>query len=139
MNKKLALVAGLFIAMCPGLFAQRIVAMHANIPFNFRMGEQLVSPGTYLIETSGSAITLREENGKFVAASLMSNPESRRTPIAQVDKGELVFNRYGDTYFLASVWGPDSTTGLSLPKTRQERQLAKLAGGLVGTAAVRVK
>jgi hypothetical protein len=139
MNKKLAIVTGLFVALCPGLFSQQIVAMHASIPFDFRMGDKLVPSGTYLIQAKGSAITLREEGGHLVAASLMNIPESRVAAAAAVDTGELVFKRYGDTYFLDKVWTADSTTGYSLPKTAQEKQLAKLAGGTFQSAAIHTK
>lgn len=136
MNKKLAIVAGLFAAMCPGLLAQEIVAMHASIPFDFRIGDKLVPSGTYLIEAKGSAITVREEAGRLVAVSFMTIPESR---LATPAYGELMFNRYGNDYFLASVWTPDSKEGRSLPQTRREKEVARLAAGLVQTAAVHAK
>jgi hypothetical protein len=136
MNRKLAIVAGLFVAMCPSLPAQEIMAMHANIPFDFRMGGNLLPSGKYLISASGSVITLREEGGRMLSVSFLTIPESRVAPKAA---GELVFNRYGNDYFLARVWTPDSKLGRSLPKTKQEKDVAKLAGGLVQTAAVRVK
>ena len=142
MNKKLAIVAGLFVALvcpgvvCPGLFAQQIVAMHANIPFDFRMGDKLLPAGTYLIQASDRALVLREEGGRLMAASLLTIPESQSAPPAT---GELWFHRYGSDYFLASVWTPYSRDGQSLPKTKQERQLARLSGGVVQTAAIHLK
>jgi len=136
MNRKLAIVAGLFVAMGPGLLAQEIVAMHANIPFDFRVGDKLVPSGTYLIQANGTAITLREEDGRVVAVSFMTIPESRLAPLAD---GKLVFNRYGNDYFLASIWTPDSKEGRSLPQTRQEREVARRGAGLVQTAAVQAK
>ncbi len=136
MNKKLAIVAGLFAAVCPGLLAQEIVAMHASIPFDFRIGDKLVPSGTYLIEAKGSAVIVREEAGRLVAVSFMTIPESRVAPLAD---GKLLFNRYGNDYFLASVWTPDSRDGRSLPQTRREKEVARLAAGLVQTAAVHAK
>jgi hypothetical protein len=38
-------------------------------------------------------------------------------------KARLVFHRYGNTYFLAEVWGPGND-GRQLPTTSQEREMA---------------
>jgi hypothetical protein len=136
MIKKLAIVVGLFVAMCTGLPAQEIVAMHANIPFDFRMGDTLVPSGTYLFQVKEGAVTLREEGGRVLAAALMTIPESR---LAAAFDGELVFHRYGNDYFLARVWIPDSKNGCSLWQTRREKEVARLAGGLVQTATIHLK
>jgi hypothetical protein len=89
-----------------------------------------------LIEASGSAVMLREEGGRFLGVSFLTIPESRVNPPAQ---GELVFHRYGNDYFLASVWTADSKNGRSIPRSKQEKRIASLAGGSVQTAAVQVK
>ena len=41
------------------------------------------------------------------------------------DVGKLVFNRYGDQYFLSKIWAPSSDTGRELPKSRLEREVAQ--------------
>jgi len=41
-------------------------------------------------------------------------------------QARLVFNRYGDQYFLAQVWTQSDITGLEIPRSRSERTL--LAG-----------
>jgi hypothetical protein len=137
MNKRLAIVAGLFVAMVsPCLLAQQIEAMHVNIPFDFRIGDQLVPSGTYLIQSSATAIMLREVDGRMLGVSFLTIPESR---LAAPAKSELVFNRYGNDYFLASVWSRDSKNGRALPKSKQEKRIADLARGSLQTAAVQAK
>jgi hypothetical protein len=136
MLKKLAIVMGLFVAMSPGLPAQEIVAMHVNIPFDFRMGDTLVPSGTYLLQVKEGAVTLREEGGQLLAAALMTIPESR---VAEPADGELLFHRYGNDYFLATIWIPDSKNGCSLRQTRREKEVARLAGGLIQTAAIHLQ
>jgi hypothetical protein len=134
--KKLAIViAGVFVAaVCSSLLAQDIVDMHANIPFDFRMGDKLVPSGTYLVQASGGAIVVREEGGRLVAAALMTIPASRGTP---PDRGELVFNRYGNEYFLSSVWTPYSKEGHSLAPTKHEKDIASLASVVVERASIK--
>jgi hypothetical protein len=38
--------------------------------------------------------------------------------------GKLVFNRYGEQYFLSKIWAPFSDTGRELTKSRLEREVA---------------
>ena len=40
------------------------------------------------------------------------------------DVGKLVFNRYGDQYFLSKIWPPSSDTGRELTKSSLEREVA---------------
>jgi hypothetical protein len=41
------------------------------------------------------------------------------------DVGKLVFNRYGDQYFLSKIWAASSDSGRELPKSRLEREVAQ--------------
>jgi len=135
--KKLIMAIGLVASVaCPSLFAQDTVHMTANVPFTFRMGNEVLPSGTYLIQASGSLITLRTEAGRAVAVCFLTIPESRNKPESD---GKLHFNRYGNEYYLESVWGPDSLQGRSLPKTQREKQLASQAGGTVQLATIRTK
>src|SRR5215469_9917594 len=121
--QKLAILVGLFVTVaCCIVPAQETVAMHANIPFDFRMGNKVVPAGTYLIQATGGAITLRQEGGHIVTASFLTHAESR---VTLINHGELVFHRYGDDYFLASVWTPFSNQGRVLPETKSEQQEAR--------------
>ncbi len=135
--KKLIIAMGLLASgACPCIFAQETVSMKARVPFAFRMGDETLPSGTYLIQASGSLITLRTEAGKAVAVSFLSIPESRNKPESN---GKLLFNRYGNECFLESVWGPDSLSGRSLPKTQREKELASRAAGTVQVATVGAK
>ena len=40
---------------------------------------------------------------------------------ATQDRSHLVFNRYGDQYFLAQVWNSATNVGMELHKSHQER------------------
>jgi hypothetical protein len=41
------------------------------------------------------------------------------------DKTKLVFNRYGDRYFLSQIWMNGATLGHQLPKSSREKEIAK--------------
>ena len=51
---------------------------------------------------------------------------TRPNRTSEVQKqSKLVFNRYGDQYFLSQVWMAGSDTGRDLSPSRNERNLAK--------------
>jgi hypothetical protein len=41
------------------------------------------------------------------------------------DEGRLVFNKYGDTYYLSAVWAPGDPQGGALSKSKTEREIAR--------------
>jgi len=41
------------------------------------------------------------------------------------DEGRLVFNKYGDTYYLSEVWKPGDSQGGALAKSKTEREIAR--------------
>jgi hypothetical protein len=128
---RLAFVAGLFASLaCFCLHAQTI-DLRANIPFDFRMGEVLMPAGEYKIHQSAGILTVRSESGSPAAVTL-TLPASRK--VASTD-GTLVFNRYGDSYFLTTVWTPNSRGGITLPKSSREKELVARAGS-VQTAGI---
>lgn len=132
--KKLALIGGLCLAVGFSILsAQETVALHASIPFDFWVGNKFVPSGDYLIQASGGKTVFREEDGPVAAAWLLGIPESR---LEASDKGELVFHRYGDQYFLTTVWTPYSKLGYSIPMSSREKAVARRNGGEAQTASI---
>ena len=41
------------------------------------------------------------------------------------DEGRLVFNKYGDTYYLSEVWTPGNSQGEAVAKSKTEREIAR--------------
>ena len=41
------------------------------------------------------------------------------------NEGRLVFNKYGETYFLSQVWTPGYSQGGALTKSKTEREIAR--------------
>jgi hypothetical protein len=44
-----------------------------------------------------------------------------------MQSASLIFNRYGNEYFLSEVWPKGGSVGRALPKTRAERELERKA------------
>jgi hypothetical protein len=106
----------------PLVYAQSSSRMTANIPFNFTVGSQPLPAGQYSVKPlSQAAVLVQGEDSRSAAIVLTMAAQSSKTQ--QV--GKLVFNRYGDQYFLAQIWTPATNTGRVLPKSRLEREIAK--------------
>ena len=120
--KRLFLAIGLFATLaCAGLHAQTM-DLKANIPFNFRMGEKVMPAGQYTIHHSEGLVTVREQGGSNAVMTFLTMATIRRdTP----KTGALVFNRYGENYFLSKIWSSYSRDGRSLSKSNREKEMAR--------------
>jgi hypothetical protein len=130
--KRSALAIVLFASIAAlGLYAQSI-SLKANIPFEFHAGTLLMPAGEYNINHSNGVLVLRGSTGR--SAVVMTAAQSPATP-ENPRAGKLVFNVYGDRYFLSKVWDPNVSTGRVLPKGKVEKELIA-RGTAVQTAGV---
>jgi hypothetical protein len=114
----LTLFAGL---MVPATQAQSIM-LKADIPFDFVVGDKQLHAGEYQVKHMNSGVILVQ--GKEAASSaIVLTTAAQDGKISDV--GKLVFNRYGDQYFLSKIWPPSSDTGRELRKSRLEREVAQ--------------
>jgi len=113
----LLLVAGSAIA--------QNVKVRANVPFNFTIGNKAFLAGGYDIETNSpstdNALLIRARDGHS-SMIVMSNSAQTLKP---ADKNKLVFDRYGDQYFLAEIWVQGARLGRHLPKSSREKELVR--------------
>jgi hypothetical protein len=123
MKRHLFAIGVFALLTCSGLFAQQN-AVRADIPFGFRLNNAAMPAGEYLIKVSNGVLIAREVNGKAAAMSVTNTATGS-------DKGKpltprLVFTRYGNESFLSGLWTGTSTTGYTLPETKQQKELAAL-------------
>ena len=118
---------GLFLTMAvTSASAQTPTGAEVNIPFDFSAGKASLKAGTYvIIRKSDSMLQIRHANEKrtiLVNAPLTIGSRDYRA-------GErLVFNRYGDEYFLTQVWFTADQGKQLLPsnaETSAARELVK--------------
>jgi len=100
----------------------------ADVPFDFTVSDKKLPAGKYSIsraQTSNGDLVLQivSANGKE-NISRLTIPVITHKPMNQ---GTLVFNRYGNDYYLSEVWPAGGSTGRELPKSRTERELARKA------------
>lgn len=126
--RSLALVALIVALTALTAQAQSANQMKANIPFSFTIGSQTLPAGEYTIryvnqDSGKTALLFKSADGRTsrIVNMMMSQKEEALT------KASLVFNRYGESYFLSEVWTGADQYGLSLPKSRAERNLSEIA------------
>jgi len=117
--KRTSLVLTAILALaCSALQAQSLNA-RANVPFDFWMGKTLMPAGDYQVNYSNGLLQVRDEPGGESLETSLTIPEHKLNPPKQT---VLVFNRYGDSYFLAKLSAPELDGGCILPKTPREKE-----------------
>jgi hypothetical protein len=119
----------LAILAAPSAHAQSVNEQKASIPFSFIVGSKTFPAGEYRVtrlnpQSDKAALAIKSADGRLSKIVLTTPVQAAET----AERAKLVFNRYGDQYFLAQVWTPADNTGLELPKSRSERTLARHAG-----------
>ena len=114
----------------------------ANIPFDFSAAGEKLPAGKYWIKRAQTSdgdlvVQISSVDGQSNITRL-TIPVSAKQP---VKTGMLVFNRYGDEYFLSEIWPAGGATGRELHKSRAERDLARKAkdSGIAAVNAPEVK
>ena len=113
--------------------AQIVGDLQANIPFEFHAGNAKLPAGTYRIRMlDDSDLTLMEIislNGSSSALFQVQESEAKSTP----DQNELIFNKYGDQYFLAEVFDQGESSGSKVTESREEKKISQGSQGTVTT------
>jgi hypothetical protein len=109
-----------------------------DIPFVFHFGDRVMPAGQYDVST---AVNNVRDVLSLECYACRTNVIATTFPVGGganlSGEGRLVFNKYGDTYFLSEVWTPGYTQGGSLSKSKTEREMARItpAVGRVTVAA----
>lgn len=95
-------------------------AMQVNVPFAFHSGSQRLPAGVYRVDIQSShVILLRGQSGG--GGFVMANPA---TATKLTSQGKVIFNRYGDQYYLSEIWPQGTESGQRCVKTREEKEAA---------------
>ena len=101
------------------------VELRADIPFNFMAGNNMLPAGTYHVSqavASHGVLLISNQKPDHGATFVQTiSSEKGRTQT----ETRLIFNRYGDRYFLSQVWTAGRISGYMIPKSSQERELAR--------------
>jgi hypothetical protein len=113
------------VALAPVTGYAQSNSMRVSVPFEFTVARTVLPAGDYTVQSNSlqRVVSLQTTN-RDSAASVIAIQAVRDK--AQ-EQPTLVFNRYGSNYFLASIWWAGVTSGLELPKSKTEKELAKTA------------
>ena len=98
--------------------------IRVNVPFDFSADGQHWSAGDYQLTFPAHSVVLIRNLDRSQARMVMIPGLGAGKPDSD---SKLVFNRYGDSYFLSQVWSLGQ--GGALPKSANEREIAKRSGG----------
>lgn len=104
-------------------------AVRAKIPFDFVAGDENVPAGTYELSRTWTPRTVRIssfDTRTNLAVLHTSGGTKNRTGYASA----LVFNKYGNQYFLREIWIAGETACAQLPRSRTEKELSARTQGL---------
>jgi hypothetical protein len=121
----LPVVALLAASAVPPVPAQSDVTLVANVPFEFVAGKTTFPAGQYEVkQAQTNVVVIRALDGRQTAFVATEAANAGKTQ----EQSKLVFNHYGNEYFLSQLWTVGADIGREVPPTRGEREAARTAG-----------
>jgi hypothetical protein len=107
--------------------AQIVGELEATVPFQFYAGNAKLPAGKYIVRRLDNSdpriMEISSADDSVSALFEVADTEANSAP----RKGELVFNQYGDRYFLADVFDEDNADGVTVPASHYETRLKQTA------------
>lgn len=116
-------ITGIAIVTLASIFAAgsalaQNLPVRANVPFSFNVGNKVLPAGNYTITPiMGSVIAIKNWDAKasVLSATSQDGTESQDGPV-------LIFEKYGDQYFLTKIVASPGFTSAALPVSKAERK-----------------
>jgi hypothetical protein len=103
---------------------QVVGELEANIPFTFHAGGSKLPPGKYVIHVLDnsdlSLMEIQSADGRTAALFEVREAQDSTTP----NKTELVFNHYGDRYFLSRLFDEGEKVGSAVVESGYSKKYA---------------
>ena len=107
--------------------AQIVGELEVNIPFQFHAGDAKLPPGKYVIrmldDSDLKVMEISSADGSTSALFYVHPTEASSAPA----KSELIFNKYGNRYFLAKVFDEGNPSGSQVAESRYEKRVSQAA------------
>ena len=128
MKKQSFLMAGVLMlsSMAATQIARAQEAMVVDIPFAFTAGNATLPAGEYRVQKldrNSAVLLVHCWDAKASALVITNAAQAKETQT----ESKLVFNRYGNRYFLSQVWNAGSIRGRQLPISPREKEMPQLA------------
>jgi hypothetical protein len=107
--------------------AQIIGSLEADIPFQFHVGNAKLPPGKYVIRVVPNSdlgvMEISSADGSTSALFEVRDAQAKSAP----GKNELIFNKYGQRYFLENLFDESNPSGSAVVKSGYEKRIAEAA------------
>jgi hypothetical protein len=127
MSKKIvSTLAGLIVLLAAVSLHARSNQMQVTIPFGFVAGGKTLPAGNYIVELNTDSgtrgvIVLRRDGQQPILLVVAIGKEYFAVP----EHSQLVFHRYGTSFFLSEVRTEGDTTGRALATSDREKEMAR--------------
>jgi hypothetical protein len=105
--------------------AQITGRLEVSIPFQFHAGNAKLPPGNYIIhmldDSDLKVMEITSADGSTSSLFEVQDAEANSTPA----KSELIFNKYGNRYFLAKVFDEGNPSGSAVAKSSYEKRVGQ--------------
>jgi hypothetical protein len=119
-----AVLAFSIVAAAMSAPAQAPSVLVVNVPFEFVVGNQALPAGEYKIERGLSSrldvLLIRRADGRALTYMLTTALHAKDVQ----PESKLIFNRYGNRYFLSQIWNAADQWGRELSKSPREKEMA---------------
>lgn len=107
--------------------AQIIGEMEANIPFQFHAGNVRLPAGRYFIRVlDNTDLTVMEISSADGSTSALFDVQGTQASSSPA-KSELIFDKYGNRYFLAKLFDEGNPSGSQVLESRYEKKVSQAA------------
>ena len=107
--------------------AQIVGDLEVNIPFQFHAGNAKLPAGKYVIrmldDSNLTVMEISSADGSTSALFEVQETEANSAPA----KSELIFNKYGNRYFLAKLFDEGNPSGSVVLESRYEKRISQAA------------
>jgi len=129
-NRLLSLLIALAFAltMYPTKAKAQITGdLEVDVPFQFHAGNSKLPPGKYFIHVlDNSDLNIMEITSADGSTSALFDVQSAEAKSAPA-KNELIFNKYGNRYFLAKLFDEGNPSGSQVLESRYEKRISQAA------------
>jgi hypothetical protein len=111
------------LAVSVSAYGQSGRPIEFKIPFDFKAGKMQFPAGSYEVIASAAnpVVLIRSTTGAARLMLFTNAVQGRRTQ----ENNVLVFNRYGDRYFLSRVWPAGTDAGREAYTGPEEREIVR--------------
>lgn len=130
----LMLAAAAALLAAPAAYSQLNPSVQARIPFAFEVSNRTLPAGEYVVETGPVPGLIKLDCADCHTRIFVGTNAVRSSHT--MGEAKLVFQRYGDRYFLRQIWTVGTDTGREVPMSKAEKELARSAapGGTITLA-----